>query len=474
MRLTQFSIRRSSSAAALICFLSLVPTPVLAQATSSTQDEIRALREQMAILEAKLKDLESRTTKTESTLAQPQALPAAAQLPSNTSSNAVVSDSVAQRQTFYQNQLYVARPDNIDINPDASYINMGRTQIHLTGFAKTDVIYDLKPVGSVDSFDLGTIPVGPSLGANDVSLSVRQSRLGIDLRRETRLGTLRFVYSNDFFGSGNSVGFDLLQLYGQLDNLLIGLADSTLMDADSYADTLDYNGPVGKVFSPQAQIRYTFKLAPANTFAVSIEKPFTEFSATLATPTSTMPDIIARYRYDAEKGHFQAGAVFRSLGGFIGSTAQANTLGVGVALSGTYTMFGKDVAAGQFNFGKGMARYITGPSGRGVDVFVNKNIDLDAALALGWMGSYQHYWSDRFRSSFFGSYAKVDNGPFQPDTTYNHSAYMGGNLIWNPMGALDLGVEYLYGWQELKNGEKGNAPRIQFSAKYNVFERGGK
>ena len=53
---------------------------------------------------------------------------------------------------------------------------------------------------------------------------------------------------------------------------------------------------------------------------------------------------------------------------------------------------------------------------------------------------------------------------------YNHANYTGGNIIWNPFGSLNLGAEFLYGWTMEQNGQKANAPRIQFSAKYNFIK----
>ena len=33
-------------------------------------------------------------------------------------------------------------------------------------------------------------------------------------------------------------------------------------------------------------------------------------------------------------------------------------------------------------------------------------------------------------------------------------------LIWNPFGTLDIGAEYLLGWNERKDRQTGTAPRI--------------
>ena len=52
------------------------------------------------------------------------------------------------------------------------------------------------------------------------------------------------------------------------------------------------------------------------------------------------------------------------------------------------------------------------------------------------------------------------------NTEAHQGNYAAGNLIWNPFGSLTVGGEFLSGWRD-KDGSTGNAPRIQFSAKYN-------
>jgi hypothetical protein len=65
----------------------------------------------------------------------------------------------------------------------------------------------------------------------------------------------------------------------------------------------------------------------------------------------------------------------------------------------------------------------------------------------------------------------VQNTAFkQPaGVTFNpfaHSNYGATNVIWNPYGSLNVGAEFLYGGQVLKNRAFAYAPRIQFSVKY--------
>jgi len=104
----------------------------------------------------------------------------------------------------------------------------------------------------------------------------------------------------------------------------------------------------------------------------------------------------------------------------------------------------------------------------GIDAELAANgTSLNATPAIGIEAAYQHYWKKTLRSSAVYSYAGVDNTINAPGDTYNHGEYTAANLIWNPWeSSLNLGAEFLYGWQVQQDGLKGNAPRIQFSAKY--------
>src|SRR5262249_734072 len=82
----------------------------------------------------------------------------------------------------------------------------------------------------------------------------------------------------------------------------------------------------------------------------------------------------------------------------------------------------------------------------------------------------QHYWTNSLRSNVIYGETQVTNTAFQPKTTYHKSQYGGVNVIWNPFGSLEIGAQYLYGWKELKDGERGNPFRIQISMKYSFIK----
>jgi hypothetical protein len=137
--------------------------------------------------------------------------------------------------------------------------------------------------------------------------------------------------------------------------------------------------------------------------------------------------------------------------------------------------FGKDNAILAVAAGHGISRYIQDTSGLGIDAEASSSTTITATPGVGVEAAYQHYWQKTLRSSAIYSYAAVNNTSFASSASssfvpYNHGTYTGINLIWNPYGSLNVGAEFLYGWIVREDGQKANAPRIQFSAKYSFVK----
>ena len=271
----------------------------------------------------------------------------------------------------------------------------------------------------------------------------------------------------------------LRHAYGQIWNLLAGYSFSALVDVDSMPDTLDFEGPGSMVYVMQPQVRYTLPLdtAKKHTLAFSLERGTSDIltqvptTQVTVTPTSPWPDGVIRYRYEGARGHFQAGAVFRSVGGYVGDTAQRHTFAWGVSLAGAAHVGERDNFLYQLNAGKGMGRYVEDVQGLAPDVGIDRHGHLAALpLCSGFLG-YQHYWSETLRSTLTYGYLKVDSKEYRFTTDFYRSDYGAVNLIWNPRGtSFNFGVEYLYGDQVLRTGRSGHANRVQISIQYDLLK----
>jgi len=470
--------------------VAFLPTAASAQSDSSNQapQELRKqldeLREQMNKLQARLSELESGKTtgapgtatappvNQEGTIETTQPLPQAA--PSKQ-----VGEATATYTQFSEDKVAAARFNNVPLDPKYNgFFRLPGTQtlLKIGGYFKTDFIYDLKPAGNAESFIVSSIPIPTAVGVNNATVSIRPTRLNLDFRvPSAKVGEVRFYLEGDLFGT-NSTTPRLRHAYAQVRNVLIGQTFSNFMDPDAFPDTLDFQGPNGMVSVRNPQLRYGFALTPSTTLYISVEKPSSDITFKTpqfsSQPNAPSPDGTVRLRQEFERGHFQIAGVFRSIAAFLPDGRTDSVFGLGLNASTGVKTFGKDNVIFAVAAGHGISRYLQDTSGLGIDAEPTSGVTphLRATPAVGVEAAYQHFWLKSLRSSAIYSYAAVNNADLATGTSYNHGTYTGANLIWNPYGSLNVGVEYLYGWAMEQNGLKANAPRIQLSAKYSFVK----
>jgi len=462
-----------------------------AQSAQELRQQLSQLQEQMQKVQSRLDQLESQKPSNTSQLqatpgTQPSTQPAS-QPPLQGPTSPQVGRETATHTTFSDDSVAAPRYDNVPLDPKyQGFFRLPGTEtiLKIGGYFKTDFIYDLKPAGNGEAFVPSSIPIPQIATINNTTVSIRPTRLSLDFRiPSTRIGEVRFYAEGDLFGT-NATTPRLRHAYAQASNFLIGQTFTNFMDPDGFPDTLDFQGPNGMVNLRNPQIRYGIALGKSTTLYLAAEKPSSdiifktaEFSSQ---PNAPSPDGTIRLRQEFQGGHFQVAGIFRSIAAFVTQPPAAKTgsvFGWGVNVSAGFKTIGKDNIVVAAVGGRGISRYIQDTSGLGIDAEVTSvptNPHLKATPDVGADLAYQHYWTKTLRSSAVFSYAAVQNPPlsvFVSGTTYNHSDYSAANLIWNPFGSsLNMGAEFLYGWQMRQDGSKGNAPRIQFSAKYNFVK----
>jgi len=479
--------------AAVFCGMLMPATTLAAQSDSANQNvqelrrQLEVLREQMDKLQVRLGDLErtegsataNKPATTLSTASAQDGTIEAAHPELQGATSKQLGAETATYTEFSEDNLAAARFNNVPLDPKyQGFFQLPGTQtlLKIGGYFKTDFIYDLKPAGNPDAFVPSSFPIPTVVGVNNANVSIRPTRLSLDFRiPSTQFGDVRFYLEGDMFGT-NATTPRLRHAYAQVRNVLIGQTFTNFQDPDGYPDTLDFQGPNGMVALRNPQLRYGFALSPSTTFYISVEKPSSDVifqtPQFTAQPDAPSPDGAIRLRREFERGHFQISGLFRSIAAFLPDGRTDSVFGWGVNFSSGVKTFGSDNLIFAIASGHGISRYIQDTSGLGIDAEVTSftNPHLQATPAFGGEASYQHYWSRTVRSSAVYSYAAVNNTDRAPVTTFNHSTYTAANLIWNPYGSLNVGAEFLYGWTMLQNGEKANAPRIQFSAKYSFVK----
>jgi DcaP outer membrane protein len=395
----------------------------------------------------------------------------AAQTPSPDQSR--IADSVRQRPTIANDSDTAARVDNEPLDPSLKgflTIPGTETRIRIAGYARVDVIHDFSPIGSTDDFVVATIPTDATTNADNTRIHARQTRINLELRRPVRSRDARIVFENDFFGDSGERAFNLRHAYGQAANVLAGFTVSTLADPDARPDTLDHEGPPARVSARHAQLRYTVGLPARQSLALAIEDAksdvLREVGDEVVTPRTPWPDVVARYRWDARRGHLQVGSVYRSVGGFVATgTPEAQVFAVGGVVSGS-VLFGSDSVVFEATTGKGIARYVKDTSGEGLDAALDNDGRLIAVPVGAALVGYQRVWDARFRSTFAASIVRISNQPMQAATAYHIGRYVATNLLYRRDDALTIGIEVDYGRFTVKDGSNGSAVRLQMAVQY--------
>jgi hypothetical protein len=376
------------------------------------------------------------------------------------------------------------------------------------GFVRVDGIFDLNPIGGTDSFVTAQIPVPQGRGQNFAG-NPRYSRLGLDTWTPTSLfdWDLHTRIEMDFFNGNNSGVFGSFPLrlryaYADFGPFRIGQAASTFMDYDVFPNVLDYQGPNGMVLMRQWIARVTVPLADQLHIAFAVEQPYSDISwfqdgeyvvnpgsgviTTAGAPRNVqdVPDFTGNVRYDTDFGHVQVSGILRKLTFQPAVGRDMNRLGSGVSLTGDFhpwawlvqrdperkdnpTALERCRILGQYAVGRGINRYLQDPNGLGLDAVFDPIGGFRALYSVGWFVCYEHWWTEKLASNFCYGGINTALPEAVPGDTYRGGKYAAVDLIWLPYPGWGVGIEYLYGEREDKDGQNGFAHRIQVGAQYN-------
>lgn len=333
------------------------------------------------------------------------------------------------------------------------------------GYIKVDAIHDFDEIGSTDTFDPRTIPTDDSGEPGDSTrIHARQTRFNLDVRGPTDAGEFRAFFEGDFFGDKNT--FRVRHAYASVDRLMGGQTWTTFMDEAAMPETLDFESPIAFPMIRQAMVRFTQPMDDGSYWAVAIEDPDSDVIPPSGVPGEAdepLPDLTGRVHWEHGSGHVQLG-VFGGMARFDPDSGPTEDVGLwGLNLSTKLETWGRDNAIVQVTYGDGVGRYRGGTTAA-----FDAAGDLEAVPVLGLLGSYQHHWSDEYRSTLAYSWGEGDLPDGVAATTTEALEYLAANLIWQFSDRSWAGIEYLYGSRETFDGADGDAHRIQLSLRFDL------
>ncbi len=374
------------------------------------------------------------------------------------------------------------------------------------GFARLDAIYDFNPIGTTDMFVTSSIPIPQGEGQNFV-LTPRYTRLGFDTETpwEACNWTIKTRIEMDFFNGNRSGAFGSFPIrlrfaWVDFGPFLIGQAASLFMDYDVFPNVLDYEGPPGMVLMRQPIAAIRVPLGCRTKIAMGIEQPYSDIqwfdganwvlnpgSGIVTTAGADrniqdVPDLTGNWRYTGDFGHLQVAGIARKISFLSGAGLADDEFGYGANLTGTWHPWAhfmgcpsgegasplqKSRFLWQYASGEGINRYIQDVNGLGLDAAFDPATGLDLIRASGWFMSYEHWWSQKWASvlSYGVSETELDDTTL-PANTYARADYITANLIWLPVERMGVGLEYMFGSRENRDGQTGEANRIQMAFQY--------
>ena len=367
--------------------------------------------------------------------------------------------------------------------PPGEGFRMGKTRVTYGGYVKLDATSQRTSGGQIagnsilrDFLFPSSIPVGGSPSGFDTDFSARQTRFlfktETDVGTDHKLSSLIELDFNVTEGGNervtNSFVPRIRHALINYDNWTFGQGWSTFQNVGALPDSLDFIGVTpGTVFDRQPLIRYT-----KGGLQIALEQPETVVTTQtggMVTPgDDQIPDIIGRYNWSGDWGSFTAAGIVRQL-----HVSTDDLMGVddsawayGLSLSGKLKVGEQDDFRFMATAGDGLGRYI------GLNIVNDAAVRMDGTLdpIFTWSGfaAYRRVWDDRLRSNLGGAYFKADNPVLLTTnqvTDESWNAFL--NLIWTPVGPLNVGVELMYATRTLEDGRSGNLQRVQFSTQYN-------
>ena len=317
---------------------------------------------------------------------------------------------------------------------------------------------------------------------------VRQSRFGVKSSIPTALGDLKTIFEFELYGTGVDAGqttFRLRHAYGEIGQFGAGQYWSPFMDADIFANQLEYWGPNGVVNFRNVQFRW-MPIRGDSRVTLAIERPGASADQGIyadrialqgVKPKLEWPDFSWEARYGGRKwGYVEIAGILRQLKWVDTNHDQVDLSGsdFGWGLNLTSNVkFGK-TTTGKFAvvYGEGIQNYMNdAPTDVGVRNNFGDRVTPIKGVALPLLGIsafLDHNWTERFSTAAGYSMLDIHNSDGQTADAFNQGHYALVNLLWNPVQNFTAGGEFQFGRRlNFRDGFNVNDYRLQISLKYN-------
>lgn len=316
-----------------------------------------------------------------------------------------------------------------------------------------------------------TIPVDGDVddGSDQFLIHPRHSRVNFDFRAPTRLGQFRTFVEFDFFGDGNEFtnDFDLRLRHAaaELGPWKIGQFWSGFTDVFALPETADPGGPLAAPALRQPGVYYVSGSLSESNWGLGVENPAADLGGNTALQASeSIPTIVGFSRLSRDWGYLRFSGIALELK----SDTDSDLTG-GVQVTGRLNT---PVTGSEFNnlafgavYGAGFTHYYSSFLGGLAGIIADDGAVEATDIAGAYLG-YQHFWTDRWRSTLTASFFDFDHPSGAAPDSFANSERYSMNLFYNPIDGVTFGLEGIYNDIETFDGSVGEGVRIEFVGRF--------
>ena len=371
-----------------------------------------------------------------------------------------------------------------------------KSSFEIYGQIMTDAGYNFNAI-SPDWFDMMRPSKLPSrknqFGPDgNAFFGVRQTKLGFKSNTPTEMGILKTHIDFDFVGFGKDAGqttFHVVNAYAQLGRVGAGQTASTFMDLEVFPNTLDYWGPLSRVFFLNIQLRYVAFEKENGKLIFALERPgatadggdyANSIELQQVKPVFKFPNLTSQYRYGGNWGYVQVAGILKSIKwkdqDITDFDLSGSAVGWGFNL-GTVLNAGKKVRFKlQGVAGKGIENYIADVT---PDVGLQSQPDNEkqpfkgvALPAWGFFSFAEIKWNPKLESSVGYSMLTIQNSDLQASDAFRKGQYALINFRYYPVAKIMVGAEYQFGRRDnFSDGFHSTGNKIQLLFEFNFSEK---
>ncbi|MEM7492477.1 MAG: DcaP family trimeric outer membrane transporter [Pseudomonadota bacterium] len=452
----------------LLLFVSIVLVTVPAMAQAS-HDEVSELREEVAELRALVAQLINERE------AQGASAEPLERLPSQAS-----GDDEDQQRANSVPQAAARQP--IGRFPDDAFVTAGSFDrsisvpgtdgaIRIGGALQVDANFDTDHQGFQQIGTPPTIPLDGTVDDGDEQFAIhaRHTRVNFDYRAPTDLGEFRTFVEFDFFGDGdeftNDYDLRLRHAAAELGPWKLGQFWSGFVDVFSFPETADPGGPLSAPVLRNPGIYYVRGEQQGSNWGIGIENPAGDLGGnTDLIASESAPNVVAFAKLQRDWGYLR----LAGLGVQLESDTDQEFTG-GIHLSGRlntpFTGSEQNNIAFAAQAGSGFVHYYSSFVGE-LDGVISDDGTIEPTDIIGAYFGYQHFWTDRWRSTVTGSFFDLGLPQGANPLAHSNSERVSGNLFYTPTEGVTLGLEGIYNTLETFDGSEGDGFRIEFVGRF--------